>query len=157
MGIRANCSGKDNSMTYIPNKVKPRFAPTPKRPKAIWTQAFPKQAIALRPENGKAGGVKSRSQPEAVRMAVYNAINLLYALQFPLCEACELIGRYLDTDWHVHCREQTHHVRGRYGLLLFDVRYFRSVCSECHSWIDANRDAARKLGLLADEGDWGKI
>lgn len=49
---------------------------------------------------------------------------------------------------------QVHHVRGRLGPLLLDKRFWKGVSMEGHTWIDANRSKARKLGLLAAEGYW---
>jgi hypothetical protein len=125
----------------------------PPKSKAIWRKAFPGQAQALRPEQSAAGGVKARSGGEARRLQVYNGINVLFAECHPLCEACPRIpgGNKL-----VHPREDTHHVFGKDGLLLFDVRGFMSVCRWAHTWIDTHREEARKLGLLASVGKWNK-
>lgn len=123
---------------------------------AAWVSAFPKQAKALHPENSSAGGVKARSHSQAVRMAIYNAINELYICSHPYCEACHLIWPNERRALLRHWRDDTHHLLGKDGLLLFDVRHFKSVCRRAHQWIDANPDAARKLGLLADKGDWNK-
>ena len=129
--------------------------PKPKRPLAIWREAFPKQAAALRPENGAAGGVKARSESERRRMEVYNAIKdvaLFGRNKDPnvsryehICEVC-----------HNSSATEIHHIRGRAGLLLFDMRYWRAVCSTCHAWIHAHPEEARNLGLLAQEGEWNK-
>jgi hypothetical protein len=132
--------------------------PKPKQPKAPWTKAFPQQAKALRPENGLAGGVKARSQSQAQREAVYRAINELFASAHPYCEVChripELASQWLGVP---HLRQDTHHRRGREGLLLFDVRNFVSTCRRGHQWIGENIEAARKLGLIAECGQWNNI
>ena len=130
-----------------------KFEQKKKRPLALWTTAFKSQHKALRPENGAAGGVKARSQSESVRMEIYNAIRALYLKANPFCNCHvdiakpQLIYRVPST--------QIHHKRGRDGLLLFDVRHFCACCSSCHTWIDAHRTEAQKLGLLAKEG-WRK-
>ena len=93
-----------------------------KRPLAPWTKAFPKQAKALRPEAGRAGGVKARSGSEAVRMAIYVPIANMFKKTNPWCQNC---FRCPTMD--------VHHTKGRDGLLLFDVRHFQALCRQCHS------------------------
>ncbi len=125
-----------------------------KRRRALWTKAFPQQAAALSPEKALSGGVKARSGSFTVRMDVYNAINELFACANPYCGVCHKIPGF---NHRLHFRDDTHHIRGKDGLLLFDVRWFISVCRKGHSWIDANRDEARKLGLLAKDGEFNKL
>lgn len=116
------------------------FVVKPKQRKSIAMQAFPEQFKSLRPENTKAGGVKSRSQPMEVRMAVYRAIADMFKVANPLCKVCQLKGnvppRYTD---------DVHHSRGRDGLLLFDVRYFVAACRQCHCYLHDNPEEAKKL------------
>lgn len=125
-----------------------------KKPKAPWMSAYPDQAAKLRPERSKSGGVKGRSGSKAVRDAVYSAINQIYRLAHPWCECCDLIweGVYFPA----HTATDTHHMRGKEGLLYFDVRYFKSACRKAHDWIGANPESARNLGLLCQDGEWGK-
>lgn len=52
--------------------------------------------------------------------------------------------------------EDVHHLRGRAGTLLIDRRFFKAVSRKGHRWIDANREEARKRGLLCQRGEWGK-
>ncbi len=135
-----------------------KFERKKKRGLAPWTKAFPAQAKALRPENTRAGGVRSRSQPEAMRMALYNAIKAVYLKANPFCAAHDAVGKAIADDspaptYRVKA-DQIHHKRGRDGLLLFDVREFVGCCGRCHAWIDANRDRARELMLLAERGEW---
>lgn len=120
--------------------------PKPKRPLAIWRDAFPKQAAALRPEHGAAGGVKARSESEQRRMEVYNAIKDAFLRERCWCSRC-MGNRNIEI----------HHTHGREGLLLFDVRHWRVVCRKCHQWIHAHPEEARKFGLLAQEGEWNKL
>ena len=132
-----------------------------KRPLAPWTRittpGFRSQAAALRPGNGAAGGVKARSASEELRMAIYLPIAALFKHANPWCQCCSILWRKKGYDSPRQNRtESIHHVFGREGLLLFDVRGFKSACLECHRYIDAHRDEARKLGLLADAGDWNK-
>lgn len=137
------------SMTEFGVQPGRKFERPLKRPKANWTQAFPAQQAALHPERGPAGGVKARSASESVRMAVYNPIAEMYKRLRPRCECCRLVFKRAP-----EAAEHVHHVRGRDGLLLFDVRWFKSACAECHRWVDQNKGEARSLGLLAEAGDW---
>ena len=123
---------------------------------ANWTSAFPKQAKSLRPENSKAGGLKWRSQPKAVADAVYSGINALFAIVHPNCECCAVIWPDDPGAHRTHPRDDTHHVKGKLGLLYFDVRWFKSSCRKAHIWIGSHIAEARKLKLIADEGDWRK-
>lgn len=135
-----------------------KFAPRAKQGKALWmlvkAAGFEEQRKQLRPENSAAGGIKSRSKPEALRMAIYNGINELFLKQHPFCEAHSKIFLRPQDIYRVKSN-QTHHKRGRDGLLLFDVRHFLACCADCHAWIDANREKAAQFGLL-DLDNWRK-
>lgn len=119
-----------------------------KQIKNIAAQAFPSQFARLRPESGKAGGVKARSGSEARRMEVYKAIRdeFLYHIEerpsitraeHKACEVC-----------HTACATDVHHKLGREGLLLFDVRHWLPVCRPCHDWIHAHPIEAAARGWL---------
>jgi hypothetical protein len=114
-----------------------------KQIKNIAAQAFPSQFERLRPESGKAGGVKARSGTEARRMAVYVGIAEMYKQARPCC-ACRL--PMCETD-----ASDVHHKLGREGLLLFDVRHWLPVCRPCHDWIHAHPEEAKRLGLLGGD------
>lgn len=122
-----------------------KFTVPVKKAKAPWTTAFPSQAKALRPENGPAGGVKQRSQPEAVRMAVYVPIAEMYKFMHPRCEICPL--RAEDPHCYALPTVDIHHSRGRDGLLLFDTRWFKAACRPCHEWAERNPKAAAAVGV----------
>jgi hypothetical protein len=47
-----------------------------------------------------------------------------------------------------------HHIRGRHRTLKFDKRYFCPTTIEYSLWPHQNIKAARKLGLIAETGDW---
>lgn len=51
--------------------------------------------------------------------------------------------------------QDNHHIRGKLGSLLCDIRFFMSVCRGCHDWIDANRKLADEQGYL-DLTNWNK-
>lgn len=116
----------------------------PKQRKSICMEAFPSQFKSLRPENSAAGGVKARSGSEAVRMEIYKAISDVWRSLHRWCECCTLRNSGSISQAAV----DIHHVHGRDGLLLFDVRYWLAVCRPCHNWIHAHPKQARELGLL---------
>lgn len=126
-----------------------KFKPKPKHPKACWTTAYPRQAKALRPENGPAGGVKARSGGEKARMAVYAGIKELFLWGRSVCGAY-VRGVCSGSELEVH------HKLGRSGILLFDVRHWLAVCPACHAWIHAHPGEARAKGWLAQPGEWNK-
>lgn len=131
-----------------------KFTRPKKQPKATWVGAFPKQQAALHPERTETGGVKAQSGSEKQRMAVYHAIRDVWLATKPGCEA--MILNCCDKA-NTKANLEAHHTRGRSGLLLFDLRYWKAVCPRCHSWIHSNEDDARVFGLLCDRGDWRKI
>lgn len=53
---------------------------------------------------------------------------------------------------------QCHHRNGRgwRGELLMEESLWIPVSAEGHAWIDANRESARRLGLLAPLGQWNR-
>ena len=111
---------------------------------AIWVKAFPDQAKKLRPERTEAGGIRARSCSEAVRMAVYLPIAALFKEVHPWCELCQVIkGPGFDSQ----PTDDVHHLFGRAGLLLFDIRHFKASCRWCHDWVRDNPAKARELGL----------
>lgn len=56
----------------------------------------------------------------------------------------------------LHDATEPHHSRGKLGSLLCDTRFWIPVCRAAHTWIDANREKARELGLLCKRGEWNK-
>jgi hypothetical protein len=108
----------------------------------------------LESETRKAGGIRARTASLDARMAIYRAIKALYLLKEPVCEACRFIrGEKATPLW----ADAIHHVRGRDGLLLLDIRFYKAVCNPCHRAIHDNPELARKHGLLAEKGDWNKL
>ena len=121
-----------------------------KQPKANWMRAFPDQAKALHPETGAAGGIKGRSGSKKLRDAIYVPIADMFKLVNPFCVACPLIFKSRPSK-----TVDVHHSRGKDGLLLFDVRWFKPVCRACHTWIGDNPKEASALGLV-DLVNWRK-
>jgi len=116
----------------------------PPKKRAPWTRAFLDQQKKLHPERSPAGGVKARSTPEAIRMAIYNAIKVLFLERHQLCSIDSEGKGQRCNDWTT----EVHHRRGRAGWLLIDVRYWTATCTRHHRWIHDNPAAATKLGLL---------
>lgn len=85
-------------------------------------------------------------------MAVYNAIKELYLAANRCCCACVKLHESVFA-----VATEIHHKHSRDGILLFDVRNWVGLCSEHHRWIHEHPDKARKIGLLAPKGKWGKI
>ena len=117
-----------------------------KQIKNIAAQAFPSQFTRLRPEHGKAGGIKARSGTEARRMEIYNAIREVFLFRsinadFNSCNrTCGVCKSVFASE--------VHHKLGREGLLLFDVRHWLPVCRTCHDWIHAHPIEAAARGWL---------
>lgn len=102
----------------------------------------------------KIGGIRARTALHDARMAVYRAIKELFLLKEPTCQACRFFrGQNANPLWS----DDVHHTRGREGLLLFDVRFFKAVCIPCHSKIHDNPELSRKFGLLCEKGDWNRL
>lgn len=131
------------------------FIRKPKQPKSICMEAFQKQFAKLHPERSKTGGIKARSASEKVRMDIYRPIAEMFKLSRSTCECCLAIKKGLppmtvfDETGSVGRRtEDVHHIRGREGLLLFDMRNWLATCRECHNWIHTHPKEAKELGLL---------
>lgn len=107
--------------------------------------------------------IRARTSETARRNRLYLARRAAFLArpENRLCEACmmakELIKKYNDEPLPA---TQVHHPRGRAKTrrvdLLLHVPLWCAVSAEGHAWIDANRDKARALGLLAAKGDWGR-
>lgn len=122
--------------------------------KAPWVKAFPKQARKLRPERSKSGGIKSRSQSEEVRMAVYRPIAEMFKLIHPRCQCCTVVEAFELRVARIQpgFTDDVHHKFGREGLMLFDTRHWLAVCRTCHGWIHAHPTASKMLGLIGKDG-----
>ncbi len=86
-------------------------------------------------------------------MAIYNREVAVF-LAGKNCEAHVLI--FGQTRKPARATEN-HHKRGRISLLLLDKRYWTAICRECHNWIRDHVEEARKLGLIAQKGDWNRV
>lgn len=103
-----------------------------KRPKALWTQAFPAQVD------------RRKKKKAADRKAEYRLIREWYLTLIPWCERCGKPS------------QEVHHTKGKLGTLLADERFFMATCRACHTWIHEHPKEARLQGWLCEKGDWNK-
>jgi len=143
----------------------------PKTKPALWKTTFPEQVDAVEKhiercltkliqKDPKMKGVKivsakatwrvnKVSTSQAARLAEYRNVARAWIKNCQGCAVCQ--GRAtISRPVHVH------HVRGRLGALLTDTRFFLAMHDDCHRWVHEHPDDARKLGLLARQGDWGR-
>ncbi len=88
-------------------------------------------------------GVKYRkarrvSKARAQDNAVYSKIKKAYLDANPKCLCCGGIA----TD--------IHHMRGRMGELLYNIKYFLAVCRSCHDRIEHEPVWAKRMGYSVD-------
>lgn len=111
-----------------------------KRPKALWWQALHPDGLPVR----QPARIRPRSDRMARAMRVYCRMARGFLRQNPTCQ-------------FPGCREpsrEVHHSRGRVGVLLLLVQFWRAVCSSHHRWIGEHPVEARELGLLCNVGEW---
>ncbi len=89
------------------------------------------------------------SKSQARRIAKYRPIAHGFLLAHPICGICLVRGGEVRPSTEIH------HIRGRNGPLLFDTRFFCASCRACRLWPHDNKEEARKLGVLAERGEWG--
>lgn len=146
---------------------------------AIWQEAYPQQAVALRPgrveaekqPNGSFQPRKPRSGP--VKHGARRPLTLaqvflkeekkLYRLEArAFVAASNETGQFCPVEWVINNRilpvEEIHHMRGRgYGgrsPLLRDQRFWLGVSGSGHAWIHNNMAKAREHGWLCQSGQW---
>lgn len=87
---------------------------------------------------------KAISDKQAKRLAKYRVVRDEYFKTHPICEypGCNEINN-LDL----------HHMKGRTGDLLTDVRYFKALCRKHHRWVEENVNEAIEMGLSAKRLD----
>lgn len=85
--------------------------------------------------------VVAKSKQKAKRE--YSMLAAEKILSTPLCEKCG------DRP-----PQENHHQRGRIGRLLCDTRFFRALCTPCHTWVHTYPNKAREIGLLAPANEW---
>lgn len=146
---------------------------------AIWREAFPAQAAALRPGKAEAEkGGRRPFQPRKRRLgpAKHGARRPRTLVQTFLAEEkklyreearnfiaaanekgefCQVVWTLVGTQIPV---EEVHHTRGRghggRSPLLRDQRFWLAVSSRGHRWIHDNQNKAREYGWLCEKGQW---
>jgi len=146
---------------------------------AIWREAFPKQAAALRPgrvEDEKGGRRPFRPQKRRLGPAKHGARRSRTLAQTFLAEEKKLyrqearqfvatsndLGQFCPVEWTLNNRivpvEEIHHMRGRghggRSPLLRDQRHWLAVSSSGHRFIHENTDKAREHGWICAKGQW---
>lgn len=84
--------------------------------------------------------IKKFSDKRAKQNRLYEKLKRQYFIHNPECE-------------HPDCDSTNitlHHMRGRVGDLLTDMRYFKSLCPYHHNWVELNPEASKELGLSLD-------
>lgn len=119
-----------------------------KKPKAIWTVAFPNQMAR---SSAKTKWLKSVSKKRRRDLAAYTTKRKRFLLNNPWCAwgLAQVPPQQIRS-------EECHHQRGRSGKLYLDERYWLPVSHKGHQFINNNPTEARKLGLLCAKGEWGK-
>lgn len=98
----------------------------------------------------RAKPLKKISKATRGRLEKYYRLRDEFLREHSVCIACMTRGLP-----GIGVANQLHHLRGRAGRLLCDVRFFAGVCAPCHHWIHfENPTEARELGLLAPASEW---
>ena len=74
---------------------------------------------------------------------IYSLLRKTFLLDNPKCQGGSLCKQTGCDGLSV----EIHHSRGKVGWLLTEVQYFRAVSRQCHDWIEAHPDEAKKLDL----------
>lgn len=84
--------------------------------------------------------IKPVSSKRAAQMKLYRDRRDDYFKMFPVCEFPECNSTEITL----------HHMKGRIGDLLCDMRYFKSLCMKHHEWVENNPEQAKKMGLSVE-------
>lgn len=87
--------------------------------------------------------IRPVSKRRAAALKLYAVAKAAHLKEHPNCQKC---GYHKDVS--------IHHVRGRVGTLLYDDRYFKSLCRLCHAWVHQFPQQATAMGYLAQKGEW---
>ena len=110
------------------------------RPKALWVQIRDAGAVSVPIKRRR---IRSTSKAKLKELRKYSALKAKFLAVRERCDCCHQIFGPLDV----------HHMRGRSGSLLCDMRHWAAVCRACHNWIHEHPSAARLEGWI---GPWGK-
>jgi hypothetical protein len=84
------------------------------------------------------------SKKRAEELKIYYSLADYVLSQRPYCEFPSSTGAATC----MNPATQIHHMRGRAGPLLCDVRFWLAVCDKCHKYIHEHGKEARKRGVL---------
>ncbi len=96
--------------------------------------------------------IRSVSPKRAKQNALYRKLRRAFLAEHALCHACMVRRELLS----IKASTQIHHIRGKIGKLLTDVRFWCAVCDRCHRWITDHTTEARALGLICEKGKWNE-
>jgi hypothetical protein len=89
--------------------------------------------------------IRPVSTRRAATLKLYAAARDQHLKVHPVCQKC---------GWPAGVC--IHHQRGRVGKLLYDGRYFKSLCKLCHLWAHQFPKQAQEMGYLAAPGEWNQ-
>jgi hypothetical protein len=127
----------------------------PKRPKANWTTVKGAKISQKQPHKR----IRFATPSRAKQLREYAKRAKAFLAAHPYCAVFNFAREvFYETEGYFppNMASEIHHFRGRRNKLLLDERYWLSVSGSGHSWIHSNIDGARKFGLIAEQGDWGK-
>ena len=103
--------------------------------KALWTQlpAYKKQIATLQ----KPKPIRKVSKHRAGRLVQYRKLAIAHLERYKHCHVCLELW-VVNQNMKPREATQIHHLAGRQGSLLTDVRNFLAVCAECHRRIHDN-------------------
>lgn len=109
---------------------------------AVWRSAFPEQCKTVEKKRKFIRRISASRQRDLLD---YSMLRCAFMAKHKRCAVfCGLRA------------QEVHHVRGRNGGLLLDVRYWLAVSAKGHRWIHDNPKQAQEHGWLAGPGEWGK-
>lgn len=83
--------------------------------------------------------IRKVSARQKARNITYSALVAEFKRQNPLCARCSAAGRETPTI-------DNHHMRGKEGERLNDVRFWMPLCRPCHEWATAHPADAKAAG-----------
>jgi len=88
------------------------------------------------PVDKKRKGINPVSEKRKLENELYKVVSKEYLKDHKFCE-CGCGRKAVEI----------HHMRGRIGSLLCDIRYFKAVASSCHRTIELNPKQAKENGM----------
>ena len=99
------------------------------------------RVIDIKPSNQKP--ITKVSQKQLERLKLYKKAKEEHFDKYPNCQYPGCTNR----------DRQLHHMCGRVGDLLFDKRYFKTLCDKHHRFVENNPTEAKRLKLSGDRLD----